>query len=73
MDQIETHIIMHNFKMQNWNQQIVWKKAFLCIGRPIFTDSCHKKMLLESLNIPLIVLFHFVWFLVVIDIAKSPV
>ena len=42
------HIIMHNVKMQNWNQLKFWKQAFFLF---ISSDSCHKKML-ESLNIP---------------------
>ena len=41
-------IIMHNLQ---WNQLKFWKLFFLLF---IPSDSCHKKMLLESLNIPLI-------------------
>ena len=46
----ETHIglIMHNLKAWNWNQLKFWK-YFLFVS----SNSCHKKMLLESLTIPL--------------------
>ena len=42
------NIIMHNFvNVENWNQLEVWKQPFFS------SDLCYKKMLLESLNIPL--------------------
>ena len=46
----ETHIIMHNLIMQNRNQLKFWKSVFFWF---ISSGSCYKKMLLESLNIPL--------------------
>ena len=46
-----THIIMHNLKTQNRNQLKFWKWAFYFLF--ISSDTCHKKMLSESRNIPL--------------------
>ena len=46
----ETHITMHNLKTLNWNQLKFWKISFFGLYLLIHAI---KKMLLESVNIPL--------------------
>ena len=48
------HIIMHNLQMLNWIQLKFDNNLFLSVS----SDLCHKKILLVSLNIPLIGCFH---------------
>ena len=46
------HIIVCNLQTLNGNQLKFWKQAVFIYT--VSSDSCHKKMLLELLNFPLI-------------------
>ena len=56
----ETHIIVHNLKNVKLEATEILEINFFSF---ISSDSCHKKMLLESVNIPLIlkglIIYHF--------------